>query len=182
MCNTLPPIASPNDLILHVFKVKCANWSILKWNNITLKKGLFCAMFLAVKNSNFKWPWHVIYQFEGFDEFYMGKFKKNVTVQLFYPHALNMEYFYLILSLKGVFQCPLTCCQVWKNSNNKWKRYVIKTTQKCQECNAFCVTFFQHVNVQSNILANIVILHQFKLLQFINWHVVDKIPKAGPFK
>ena len=23
----------------------------------------------------------------------MGKFKKNVTVQFFYPHALNMEYF-----------------------------------------------------------------------------------------
>ena len=34
---------------------------------------------------------------------YMGKFKKNVTVQFFYPHALNMEYFYLNLSLKGVF-------------------------------------------------------------------------------
>ena len=32
----------------------------------------------------------------------MGKFKKNVTVQFFYPHALNMEYFYLNLSLKGV--------------------------------------------------------------------------------
>ena len=32
-----------------------------------------------------------------------GKFKKNVTVQFFYPHALNMEYFYLHLSLKGVF-------------------------------------------------------------------------------
>ena len=31
-----------------------------------------------------------------------GKFKKNVTVQFFYPHALNMEYFYLNLSLKGV--------------------------------------------------------------------------------
>ena len=33
----------------------------------------------------------------------MGKFKKNVTVQFFCPHALNMEYFYLNLSLKGVF-------------------------------------------------------------------------------
>ena len=32
-----------------------------------------------------------------------GKFKKNVTVQFFYPHVLNMEYFYLNLSLKGVF-------------------------------------------------------------------------------
>ena len=32
----------------------------------------------------------------------MGKFKKNVTVQYFYPYALNMEYFYLNLSLKGV--------------------------------------------------------------------------------
>ena len=35
--------------------------------------------------------------------FERGKFKKNVTVQFFYPHALNMEYFYLDLSLKGVF-------------------------------------------------------------------------------
>ena len=34
---------------------------------------------------------------------HVGKFKKNVTVQYFYPHALNMEYFYLNLSLKGVF-------------------------------------------------------------------------------
>ena len=34
---------------------------------------------------------------------HLGKFKKNVTVQFFYPHALNMEYFYLNLSLKGVF-------------------------------------------------------------------------------
>ena len=33
----------------------------------------------------------------------LGKFKKNVTVQFFYPHALNMIYFYLNLSLKGVF-------------------------------------------------------------------------------
>ena len=33
----------------------------------------------------------------------MGKFKKNVTVQFSYPHALNMEYFDLDLSLKGVF-------------------------------------------------------------------------------
>ena len=34
---------------------------------------------------------------------YKGKFKKNVTIQFSYPHALNMEYFYLNLSLKGVF-------------------------------------------------------------------------------
>ena len=26
---------------------------------------------------------------------YVGKFKKNVTIQFFYPHALNMDYFYL---------------------------------------------------------------------------------------
>ena len=39
--------------------------------------------------------------FQGVTE--MGKFKKNVTVQFFYPHALNMIYFYLNLSLKGVF-------------------------------------------------------------------------------
>ena len=34
---------------------------------------------------------------------HMGKFKKNVTIQFVYPHALNIEYFYLNLSLKGVF-------------------------------------------------------------------------------
>ena len=34
---------------------------------------------------------------------FRGKFKKNVTIQFFYPHAINMEYFYLSLSLKGVF-------------------------------------------------------------------------------
>ena len=34
---------------------------------------------------------------------YKGKFKKNVTIQFSYPNALNMEYFYLNLSLKGVF-------------------------------------------------------------------------------
>ena len=32
----------------------------------------------------------------------MGKFKKNVTIQFFYPHALNLQYFYLHLLLKCV--------------------------------------------------------------------------------
>ena len=35
--------------------------------------------------------------------FHLGKFKKNVTFNFFYPHALNMEYFYLNLSRKDVF-------------------------------------------------------------------------------
>ena len=29
--------------------------------------------------------------------------KKNVTIQFFYPHALNLQYFYLHLSFKCVF-------------------------------------------------------------------------------
>ena len=33
----------------------------------------------------------------------MGKFKKNVTIQFLYPHALNLQYFYLHLLLKSVF-------------------------------------------------------------------------------
>ena len=49
----------------------------------------------------------------------LGKFKKNVTVQYFYPHALNMEYFYLNLSLKGVFWYPFIGCQIWRKSNDK---------------------------------------------------------------
>ena len=41
----------------------------------------------------------------------MGKFKKNVTVQFFYPHALSMEYLYPLFSLekKGI----LISCQSW---------------------------------------------------------------------
>ena len=35
--------------------------------------------------------------------YHMGKFRKNVTIQFSHPQALNMEYFYLNLSLKGVF-------------------------------------------------------------------------------
>ena len=33
----------------------------------------------------------------------LGKFKKNVTIHFFYPHALNLQYFYLQLLLKCVF-------------------------------------------------------------------------------
>ena len=54
------------------------------------------------------------------------------------------------------------------NQMTNKKRYVTKTTPKCQECNAFCVTFFHHVNVLRNILVNIVILHKFKLFYIIN--------------
>ena len=49
----------------------------------------------------------------------MGKFKKNATIQFFYPHVLNMEYFYLNLSLKCVFWYPFICCQIWNESNDK---------------------------------------------------------------
>ena len=115
--------------------------------------------------------------------FIWASLKKNVTIHIFYPQALNLQYFYLHLLLKCVFQYPLTCCQIWKKkSNDKWKRYAIKTTQKCQECNAFCVTFFKHVNVLRNILVNIVILHQFKLLHLKKWHAVEKIPDPGPVR
>ena len=46
---------------------------------------------------------HLIHKIAKCPALLLGKFKKNVTVQFFYPHALNMEYFYLNLSLKGVF-------------------------------------------------------------------------------
>ena len=38
---------------------------------------------------------------------HMGKFKKNVTIQFFYPHALNLQYLKLHLLLKCVFLARL---------------------------------------------------------------------------
>ena len=47
--------------------------------------------------------WLFNFQLRQLSEIHKGKFKKNVTIQFFYPHALNLQYFYLHLLLKCVF-------------------------------------------------------------------------------